>query len=265
MTKTEERGAVWGLSVHRAIAEFMSHGGRAHDVSMGMMRGLEDVLNKLPAYVTARWPLELIVLQHLHSVDRLQRGDYLDIRLLAMAQQGLGVGQAMAFLKNLYWTRKDVPNVHAMQLWSRQQIIDDLGKAFGEPIADAIAEPSKQLVLNALIFKQYDVFIARPPASVVCEFRVPVETALNRAHRRDINFINPPYGIQEGYVASPGSPIVDLPLRDAEAYYERATGLSPPGFYFTLNPLEIDYADEAKEAEAALREIDRPFQFPIYR
>lgn len=252
MTQADRERDAW----ERSVRALRWHGRRTW--SYELANAMQQPLCSLPDKVRARWPLNLLCLI---DVLEVRRSAFLfgeQVRLLTLAQRGMSLGHALSFYRNLRWVNRPLPDMHALQLWTKKQVEEEFGTAFGGPVADAIAEPGSQPILHALLFRQFDMMHLNTPVLAIIDMEID-------SPRGAPAKIKEPFGVQEGFEIQPGTPFHYLPLGSAEGYYASATGLEAPDFSFTLNPLELDYAAEAEEAEKALREADRPSYTPDFR
>lgn len=252
----------WVRSVGRVLRS-MTFGGVLRLDPQGLTL-LREQLVLLRTKIPVRWPIEPIAM---HSVDNLfvsGRDDTLvSLRVYLMVQRGYPLPEAMLFWRNLRFAIAEDINPHAMQLWTRDQIIETLGGAFGGPVADAIADPRSNATLHALLYKQHGMSIYRPAAFAWLDVTLGSDFRLHRSSIRMT--MTEPFGVVNGTGPTEGTPLTDLTATDAEQLYTRLTEDGIMDFTFYLDPSEIDYAAEAEKAQKALWEADRDRDSPFTR
>lgn len=260
MTSEIEEG--WARSVDRALRG-MTFGGILQLDPQGLTL-LREQLSLLRQKIPVRWPIEPIAMYGVGDVFVSGRDDTLvTLRVFLLVQRGYPLPEAMLFWRNLRFAIAEDINPHAMQLWTRDQIVETLGEAFGGPVADAIAEPRSNATLHALLYKRHGLQIYRPAAIAWLDVKLGSDFRLNRTTVRMT--MSDPSGVVEGTEPTAGTPLSDLTATDAEQLYTRVTEDGIMDFTFFLDPSEIDYAAEAEKAQKALWEADRDRDSPFTR
>lgn len=236
----------WRRSVDNALMNLQTSG-RYLRIDPNNMTMIANALGSVRAGVMARYAVEPIALKKIWDVQTVTFEQRVIMQVGLLVQRGLGVPEALRFWKNLRFAIGANINPHAMQLWNREQIVEELGSAFGHPVASAIADPPSNPVLHALMFKTHGVQLYRSASLAWCVATVTGERGKSRVA------FTPPSGIREGEVPTPDQPLTDLTVGAAEGYYRSATDGMHLDFTFCLDPVEMDYADEA---EKAVRETD---------
>lgn len=249
----------WETSVERALGQVLEMGGFWRIDPKGgelLSRTLLGLRTKIPV----RWAMQPIAMYKIDDI-RLSSGACL-MRVIMLVQQGYPLGEAMLFWRNLRFAIGEDINPHAMQLWTRDQIIEHLGEAFGRPVADAIASPSSNPILRALMFKQHGEELYRPAALAWTEVEIEEQNFQFRPGRVKIGV---PSGVVNGNALTPDVPLSDIPPSDAAEMYQRVTNGGFLDATFYLDPKEMDYAAEAEKAEKALWEADGGRDAPFAR
>jgi hypothetical protein len=217
-------------------------------VFVGRMRSV--VMNRLP--VT---PMCVTHIQHEFDLTALQH----KIVTRMVVQLGYDMETSMLLWRNFRLNFPGDPFAYgAKQLLSRQQLVEQYGKTYGEMLAQVITEPDSQPILGALLRGEtagtmhsltYSTLLACGTPNVK-EADIKDAKALAECAITDVETLW--YG-RFGSAATPtdSSPPVIMDWSTASSIYEDAIrpldGSLPHGF--SIDPKFVDYNAEADRAE----------------
>lgn len=126
----------------------------------------------------------------------------------------------------------------AMQVMSRDQLIDEFGTTFGNLLANLCIDPDSQPIFHALLHKRFEQNVRRPMAYV----ELSVRYMMAHAERMEHELPNFMLRYFKGQGDQPQEKPVTIDDDTARNVYHRCTGHDLQT-EISLHPIELDYED----------------------